>query len=213
MITDRILQILKIKGVTKYKFCKDLGLSNGFLDKPREISTDKYANILDYFPDVSPKWLLTGEGKMLLDAEEQRLSKFLRSSKTDADAHSKALLWLMMSSYTKKNQSSFSFDSFPRLADIFDLASTYTMALQQSIETELMMDVAENTIKNPVVDDEGSIVIPESLTKSFDKYVKVYDKIEEVCLELLNLLNDPTAQKNIFDYLREKSKNTPERKQ
>lgn len=49
-LTERILQILEYKKITKYKFCKDLGLSKGFLDKPREITTDKYANILAYFP-------------------------------------------------------------------------------------------------------------------------------------------------------------------
>jgi repressor LexA len=65
MITERILEYLKIKGITKYKFCKDLGLSNGFLDKPREISTDKYANILEYFSEINPEWLLTGKEPML----------------------------------------------------------------------------------------------------------------------------------------------------
>jgi len=66
-ITDRILIVLENKGITKYKFCKDLSLSNGFLDKSREISTDKYANILAYFIDVNPIWLLTGNGEMLND--------------------------------------------------------------------------------------------------------------------------------------------------
>lgn len=64
MVTERISEILDLKGITKYRFCKDLGLSNGFLDKPREITTDKYANILEYLPDVSPEWLLTGKGPM-----------------------------------------------------------------------------------------------------------------------------------------------------
>ena len=65
MITNRILEYLNIKSITKYKFCKDLGLSNGFLDKPREIATDKYANILSYFPELNPDWLLTGNEPML----------------------------------------------------------------------------------------------------------------------------------------------------
>ena len=64
MITERIVKYIDTKGITKYKFCKDLGLSNGFLDKPREISTDKYANILEYLPEVNPEWLLTGKGSM-----------------------------------------------------------------------------------------------------------------------------------------------------
>lgn len=66
-ITERILKIIDNKDITKYKFCKDLGVSKGFLDKPREISTDKYANILSYFPDISPEWLLTGNGSMFRD--------------------------------------------------------------------------------------------------------------------------------------------------
>ena len=69
MITERILEILDLKGITKYKFCKDMEFSNAFLDKPREITTDKYANILYYFPDVSPEWLLTGKGEMLKSEE------------------------------------------------------------------------------------------------------------------------------------------------
>ena len=69
-ITERILQILEYKGITEYKFNKDLGFSNGFLNKSREISTDKYANILSYFPDVNPYWLLTGKGQMLKQQEK-----------------------------------------------------------------------------------------------------------------------------------------------
>lgn len=62
-LTDRVLQYLDFKRVTKYKFCKDLGFSNGFLDKSREITTDKYAKILGYFPDLNHYWLLTGVGE------------------------------------------------------------------------------------------------------------------------------------------------------
>ena len=69
MITERIIEYINYKGITKYKFCKDLGFSNGFLDKKREITTDKYANILEYFPELNPEWLLTGKGEMLNGAE------------------------------------------------------------------------------------------------------------------------------------------------
>lgn len=87
-ITDRILEILEYKGITKYKFCKDLKLSNGFLDKSRDITTENYANILKYFPDINPTWLLTGEGPMLRDGElnslavtDERVTRF--PGKTD----------------------------------------------------------------------------------------------------------------------------------
>lgn len=75
MITERILKLIDIKGITKYKFCKDLGFSNGFLDKPREIGTDKYANILEYIPDVNPAWLLTGTGEMLKKQEKTAVNQ------------------------------------------------------------------------------------------------------------------------------------------
>ena len=65
MITKRITQLLETHNITKYKFCRDLGLSNGFLDKEREITTDRYAKILEYFPQINPDWLLTGRGEML----------------------------------------------------------------------------------------------------------------------------------------------------
>jgi phage repressor protein C with HTH and peptisase S24 domain len=63
-LTERIILYLKDSGITKYKFYQTMGLSNGFLEKPREISTDKYANMLQKYPDINPEWLLIGKGEM-----------------------------------------------------------------------------------------------------------------------------------------------------
>lgn len=83
-IIDRILIVLENKGITKYKFCKNLSLSNGFLDKSREISTDKYAKILAYFIDVNPNWLLTGKGEMLNDDNlNDKLNKKIKDTESD----------------------------------------------------------------------------------------------------------------------------------
>jgi len=85
-ITERILLYLEFKGISKYKFSRDLGVSNGFLDKKREIGTDKYANILEYFPDIDPEWLLTGKGKMLrTDINNVCESKVPHIAKKDKD--------------------------------------------------------------------------------------------------------------------------------
>jgi len=78
MITERIVKYINTKGITKYKFCQDLGFSNGFLDKPREITTDKYANILAYLSELNPEWLLTGNGEML--KSDIRVSQSNRNS-------------------------------------------------------------------------------------------------------------------------------------
>lgn len=77
-IIERIIQYIDYKSITKYKFHKDLGFSNGFLDKNRSISSDNYAKILDYYPDINPDWLLTGNGQMLrskgYDAPREEIS-------------------------------------------------------------------------------------------------------------------------------------------
>ena len=64
-IQERILQYLENKDITPYKFCKDLGFPMGYLNKRGVIGTDKYLKIIKYCRDLSPEWLLTGEGDML----------------------------------------------------------------------------------------------------------------------------------------------------
>ncbi|MFV8336470.1 hypothetical protein ACNQF7_10345 [Flavobacterium sp. RSP29] len=72
-IQNRILQYLEFKGITAYRFCKDLGMSMGYLDKKGAIGTDKYLKIIEYYSDISPEWLLTGKGEMLKNPEEKQL--------------------------------------------------------------------------------------------------------------------------------------------
>ena len=62
---ERIKEYLDFKGISKYKFCKDLGFSPKFLDNTSNIGTDKAGKILRYFPEINPDWLLTGQGSML----------------------------------------------------------------------------------------------------------------------------------------------------
>ncbi|QYS86338.1 S24 family peptidase [Flavobacterium oreochromis] len=64
MIVDRILQIIDFKGISKNKFYNETGLSNGFLDKVKDVGASKIENILNTYPDISPDWLLMGKGAM-----------------------------------------------------------------------------------------------------------------------------------------------------
>lgn len=63
--TIRMLEYLDYKGISKYKFYKDTKLSNGFLDKNRNIGSDKCAIISNSYPEINIEWLITGKGKML----------------------------------------------------------------------------------------------------------------------------------------------------
>lgn len=66
MIVDRILQFIEYKGISRNKFYIKTGLSNGFLDKVKDIGASKVEKILSTYPDINPIWLITGVGEMLL---------------------------------------------------------------------------------------------------------------------------------------------------
>lgn len=65
-IKSRILQYLEIKGISRYAFYKDSGIARGILDQDTGISEENILRFLDYARDISPSWILTGEGNMLV---------------------------------------------------------------------------------------------------------------------------------------------------
>ena len=68
MIKERILQIAKRKGITNREICQKIGLTYGGFtgeNKKRPVNSDAIANLLVEYPDVDPRWLLTGQGSML----------------------------------------------------------------------------------------------------------------------------------------------------
>ncbi|MTH18300.1 peptidase S24 [Flavobacterium sp. LC2016-01] len=62
-------EYLDYKGITKYKFCNDLGFSNKFLDNSSNMGTDKACKILHHYPEINSEWLLTGNGSMIKENE------------------------------------------------------------------------------------------------------------------------------------------------
>lgn len=67
-IRERLRKFIDYKGISRYKFYKDLGLSNGFLDKEGNIGSDKCEKIIYQYPDLNIIWLITGEGDMLYNS-------------------------------------------------------------------------------------------------------------------------------------------------
>jgi hypothetical protein len=76
MILDRIKLYIDTKGISVAAFEKSVGMSNASFSKSLKnngaIGTDKLENILSVYSDISPEWLLTGQGDML--KEEPSLS-------------------------------------------------------------------------------------------------------------------------------------------
>lgn len=64
-ISDRLLLFVNSQGISKYKFHKKIGVSNGFIDKATEIRTDNLRKIIDNYPILNLDWLLYGRGEML----------------------------------------------------------------------------------------------------------------------------------------------------
>lgn len=69
---DRILKIIELEKLNKTQFYKKTGLSNGFLDKVRDVGASKLELILIAFPNINPEWLLTGKGEMLRNPEPKK---------------------------------------------------------------------------------------------------------------------------------------------
>lgn len=69
MILERIKQYIDFKGITIAAFERSIGMSNASFGKSLKnkgaIGTDKLEKILMVYPDISPNWLLTGQGNML----------------------------------------------------------------------------------------------------------------------------------------------------
>lgn len=65
IIKERIMKFLEYKGVSKYEFYQKTGISNGILSQKNGLSEENLLRFLNYFGEISPEWLLTGNGPML----------------------------------------------------------------------------------------------------------------------------------------------------
>lgn len=73
MILERIKQYIDLKGISVSAFERSIGMSNASFGKSLKsggaIGSDKLENILKTYPDISPTWLMTGVGDMLITQE------------------------------------------------------------------------------------------------------------------------------------------------
>lgn len=69
---ERIKAFIEKEGISIREFERRANLSNGYLKSLRKSPTsDKVEDIIRAFPALNPQWLLTGEGSMLLEKEEE----------------------------------------------------------------------------------------------------------------------------------------------
>lgn len=138
MITDRILKIIELKGITKHRFYTDTGLSNGFLDKVKDIGTSKIENILKTYPDINPTWLITGNGEMLKN--EKELKEWSNNSTIQKDH----IIWELLENYN---------NIIPEIDYFFDkIKITYkilkNLDSDPSKSWEYMLEILEGNVKH-----------------------------------------------------------------
>lgn len=138
MVIDRILKIIELKGITKHKFYSETGLSNGFLDKVKDIGSSKIENILKVYPDINPTWLITGNGEMLKN--EKELKEWSNNS-IISDDH---IIWKLVDNYQKNT---------PEIDYFFNKIKTTCQILKNldndySKSWDYMLEVLEKNINN-----------------------------------------------------------------
>lgn len=74
-ISDRIALIIKEEGISIRAFEQHIGCSNGVIskciNKGTDISSLWVSKIIEAFPKIDPRWLLTGEGAMLQETDNK----------------------------------------------------------------------------------------------------------------------------------------------
>lgn len=75
MIVERLKQYIDSKGITISAFEKSIGMGNASFGRSLKnngaIGTDKLEKILNVYPDISPEWILTGNGTMLREERKK----------------------------------------------------------------------------------------------------------------------------------------------
>lgn len=78
---SNLLKYMELRGIKKPEFYKKTGLSNGFLDKNENISSNNIEIIISNYADISVEWLITGKGEML---KQNRITEAPNDNLVDA---------------------------------------------------------------------------------------------------------------------------------
>ena len=123
MITERLQLFLQHEGITAFQMNKEAGLSRTLLAKAIEnrqgLNTATIEKISRRYPNLNIDWLVTGRGKMLIDAEAPKLSQIKTQvlPKELENSLYRQIVWhlLLQDSYS---------DTHDRLVEIIDTLNT-----------------------------------------------------------------------------------------
>lgn len=84
-IKQRILSFAETLGISKREFYSQIGVSRGTLESKSSITEDVMARFIARFPQVSPSWLLTGNGNMILPTQNKDTQELPVAHHTDSE--------------------------------------------------------------------------------------------------------------------------------
>lgn len=87
VLKDRILEFAAKTGITKYEIYQNTGISNGVFSQKGGLSEDNLLKFLSYYKDISPEWLLTGNGNMLRDETSQIKNEVTQTNFQDGNEY------------------------------------------------------------------------------------------------------------------------------
>lgn len=70
LIKSNILEFINHRGISKYQFYKETGITRGVLDQNNGMSEENAARFIAQYFDVNVEWLITGKGEMLKSSND-----------------------------------------------------------------------------------------------------------------------------------------------
>lgn len=74
LMKKRLIKYLEAKGISKYRFYEDTGLSNGYLDKAGGLNGSSIEKISALYQDLNIEWVISGAGDMLRSGSSNPLA-------------------------------------------------------------------------------------------------------------------------------------------
>ena len=75
-IIDRIIIFIKHKNLSMREFDTSINVGNGYISKQSKssasVGSDVLERIIDTYPDLSPLWLLTGKGTIIIEVVDKK---------------------------------------------------------------------------------------------------------------------------------------------
>lgn len=182
---ERIIQYIESEGISKYKFYKQTGLGNGFLDKESNISIDKYSRIFSQYPNLNPLWVKKGEGPMI-----NTLPPHMTSSLEDtSDQIMEELYKYMLDEKGNFSKSDFRKKYFDLLDENQKDLEKYSNALQKNIDLINRLKISEinnQELSNKISKDNN--LYKDKYYQEVEAHNKTKDNIIEMKDELLTAI-------------------------